>query len=314
MKQRKQKILTFEKLEAVNVYHFCSKDPNYLDKMENRFLMLSYVLVIFPRLTQTSIFSTKRIHVLSPWTCTQPDDSFSLFSDGFGNLSLSLCTSLSISPLFQSMALAWLQSHLPCAKLTSITSVNHQHASSTACWTGLCGEPCCQGLGGVLLGTSRLLQCLWWPPGEWQCVGSPAARWSSRPSMTTATAGLMDGKSASGRANGSFSWKRPTLTGGRWENSSSIVCLASVEPKILEKKGHLQRSIGFWRAVSEFEFVVKNTGNILHFCYCQQIPWKDPKPTMSDSSLNTFEHQFYTVWWFNLLYNNALYFIYSLVQ
>ncbi len=206
------------------------------EKDENKFLMLLYMSVIFPRLTQTSIFSTKRIHVLSLWTCTQPGDIFSLFSDSFNNLSLSVYLS---DPLFQSMALAWPQSHLPCANTTSITSINHQHASSWACWIGLCGKPCCLGPGGVLWGTSNLLQHLWWPPRGWRCVGSPAARWSSRLSMTTTTVVQMDGRSALGKANGLFSWKRPTLTGGRWGNSSSFVCLVLMEPN------HPQRSVGF---------------------------------------------------------------------
>jgi len=143
----------------------------------------------------------------------------SLFSDSFSNLSLSRSLFFSLSfPQFQSMALAWLQSHLPCITRTNITSINHQHTPRTACWTGLCGEPCCLGLGGVRWGTSSLLQHLWCPPEAWQCAGSPAALWSSRPSMTTSTAALMGGRSASVRANGLFSWKRPTVTGGRWEN------------------------------------------------------------------------------------------------
>lgn len=84
-------------------------------------------------------------------------------------------------------------------------------------------EPCCQGLGGVLLDTSSQLLHLRRPLGAWQCVGSPAAQWFWRPSTTTTTVALTDGRSALGRANGLFSWRRPTMTGGRWDKSSSLV-------------------------------------------------------------------------------------------
>lgn len=130
-------------------------------------------------------------------------------------ISFSLCISLFL--LFQSMALA--------TNPTSINSINHKHAPSRSCWTGLCGEQCCLGLGDVLWGISSLLQHLW-SPGGWQSAGSPVAQWSSRPSMTITIEGLMDGRSALGRANGLFSWKRPTMTGGRWEKSSSFFVLS----------------------------------------------------------------------------------------
>lgn len=158
---------------------------------------------------------------------------------------------------FQSMARARLQSQLPRAKPASTTSTDEQRDSRRACWGGPCGEPCCRGLGGVRWGSS-MPRHLSWPPGTWQCVGSPAARWSWRPSMTTTTAALTGGRSASGRANGSSSWKRPTLTGGRW---GCVVRLAEVEPKNMAS-----HTVGSWREVSKFGFQIKT----LH-----PIPWKE---------------------------------------
>lgn len=51
---------------------------------------------------------------------------------------ISLSLSASLCCLLQSMALAWLLSHLPCANPASITSSYHQHTSSKDCWAGLC--------------------------------------------------------------------------------------------------------------------------------------------------------------------------------
>lgn len=93
--------------------------------------MLSYMLVILSRLTQTSIFSSKRIHVLSelfePAHSRLPFCHCSLTASLIRHLSLWTC-------VFQIMALAWLQSHLSCANPTTITSFSHPHASSKACW------------------------------------------------------------------------------------------------------------------------------------------------------------------------------------
>lgn len=88
------------------------------------------MLVILSRLTQTSIFSNKWIHVLSePFEPAHSQVTFchcSLTAPLIHPLSLCTC-------VFQIMALAWLQSHLSCANPTSITSFSHPHASSKAC-------------------------------------------------------------------------------------------------------------------------------------------------------------------------------------
>lgn len=89
-----------------------------------------------------------------------------------------------------------------------------------------CLKSCSQGPGGALWGTSSQLHLPQSPPEGLQCVGSPAAQWSWRPSMTTTTGGMTDGRSPSERASGLFSWKRPMLTGGRWDHSLSFVSIA----------------------------------------------------------------------------------------
>lgn len=84
-----------------------------------------------------------------------------------------------------------------------------------------CLKSCSQGPGDALWGTSSRLDLPQSPPEGLQFAGSPAARWSWRPSMITTTGGTMGGRSASGRASGLFSWKRPMLTGGRWDKNVS---------------------------------------------------------------------------------------------
>lgn len=93
--------------------------------------MLLYRSGIFPTLTLTSILGVAVI-TFSSFQCTLSQVTFfSLFSFVI-SLSLSY---LSIFPLclFQSMAKAWLQSHLPCDNPPSITTITHQHVPSEAC-------------------------------------------------------------------------------------------------------------------------------------------------------------------------------------
>lgn len=118
-----------------------------------------------------------------------------------------------------------------------------------------CLKSCSQGPGGALWGSSSRLQLPQSPPEGLQCAGSPAARWSWRPSMTTATEGMTGGRSASERASGLFSWKRPMLTGGRWEQSLCFVSRAfytldypfSITPHLLILKEIHLKSENCWQ-------------------------------------------------------------------
>lgn len=89
-------------------------------------------------------------------------------------------------------------------------------------------KSCSQGPGGALWDTSSRLQLPQSRPVGLKFGASTAVQWFWRPSMTTATGGMMDGRSASGRENGLFSWKRLMLTGGRWDKGSSFLSLSFI--------------------------------------------------------------------------------------
>lgn len=130
-----------------------------MQRKNNGFLMLSHISVIFPRLIQISIYSSKRIHVLSLWTYAQPAGMFSLFSDSFSNppLSASLCPFF-----FYFRAWHWPGSSLTCPVLTQpVSSIGTLPAKlaeqdcveSHAVWdlAALRGAPavCCTAGGGL---------------------------------------------------------------------------------------------------------------------------------------------------------------------
>lgn len=171
---------------------------------------------------QTSIFSSERIQIRSLWTCTAPGDISTLFSHSFGNLSLSLtlCFSVHVPVSEHGKVLAPVLPTLHCP------NSNHRPAYfQQSLLNRTVGKPCSLVLGGALSVISSLLQDLQWTPGGWRCVESPVVQWSSRPSMTTATAEQTDGRFAYGKVNALFSWRRRTLIGGRWEKKVYFLCL-----------------------------------------------------------------------------------------